>query len=92
MADNQHPELHAKELAEMRRLVNVMSDGSADVVGRAAIRCLWCSEVVAVPPYRPHSFFFKGSSEEPEGEPPSCCASPSLARLWRALQEGLGGE
>jgi hypothetical protein len=51
----------------MRRLVKVMSDGSADVAGQAVIRCLWYSEVVAVPPYRPRSFFFKGSSAAPEG-------------------------
>jgi hypothetical protein len=54
----------------MRRLVHLHSDGAADVVGRSAIRCLWCSAVVAVPPYRPHSFFFRGSAEEPEGAPP----------------------
>jgi hypothetical protein len=53
----------------MRRLVDLHSDGAADVVGRSAIRCLWCSAVVAVPPYRPHSFFFRGSAEEPEGAP-----------------------
>ncbi len=67
----QHPELHAKELAEMQRLVNLHSDGAADVVGRSAIRCMWCSAVVAVPPYRPHSFFFRGNAEEPEGAPSS---------------------
>uniref|UniRef100_A0A7S0MP25 Uncharacterized protein n=1 Tax=Cryptomonas curvata TaxID=233186 RepID=A0A7S0MP25_9CRYP len=71
-----HPELHAKELAEMRRLVDAHSDGAADVVGRSAIRCLWCSAVVAVPPYRPHSFFFRGSAEEPEGHFWSCGQKP----------------
>ena len=59
----------------MRRVVNSLSDGAADVVSRSEIRCLWCAELVPVPPYRPHSFFFKGSIEEPEGAAPPLAAS-----------------
>ncbi len=83
----QHPELHAKELAEMSRLVHLHCHDSATVVSRSQVKCLWCHQIFTCPPYRPQSFFFKDihNNGEHDGHFWSCAANPN-----NSLQSGRG--
>mmetsp|Transcript_37282 Transcript_37282/g.76412 ORF Transcript_37282/g.76412 Transcript_37282/m.76412 type:complete len:425 (-) Transcript_37282:272-1546(-) len=84
---DKHPELHAKELAEMQRLVQTHCHDSAAVVSRTAVRCLWCHENFICPPYRPQSFFFKDlqNNGEHDGHYWTCLHNPN-----NSLQMGRG--
>jgi len=82
-----HPELHAKELAEMIRLVHTHCQDTANVISRTEIRCLWCHETFTCPPYRPQGFYFRDIQNRGEhnGHLWSCQKNPNIS-----LQSGRG--
>mmetsp|Transcript_37346 Transcript_37346/g.72939 ORF Transcript_37346/g.72939 Transcript_37346/m.72939 type:complete len:206 (+) Transcript_37346:2-619(+) len=82
-----HPELHAKEMAEMRKVLDMHCGDSAELVDRTTVRCMWCKDVVLCPPYRPQSFFFKdiSSGGMHDGHFWTCQQNPNVT-----LQAGRG--
>mmetsp|Transcript_29488 Transcript_29488/g.46258 ORF Transcript_29488/g.46258 Transcript_29488/m.46258 type:complete len:152 (+) Transcript_29488:3-458(+) len=84
---DRHPELHAKEMTEMKKLVAQNCDDSAAVISRTEVECLWCNEIHKCPPYRPQNFYFRdlATSGMHDGHYWTCTHNPN-----NQLQAGRG--